>query len=79
MSKTVKVLSEAGAGYPSRSAGLSQVFFWVGWGEGEVAHHFSFLCCVVFVSFVCLRPVSCMPNIASVSGLSILDCLFVFR
>jgi hypothetical protein len=24
--------------------------------------------------FVCLRPVSCVPNVASVSGLSILDC-----
>ena len=74
----MKVLSEAGAGYPSRSAGLSQVFFWVGWGEGEVVHHFSFLCCVVFVSFVCLHPVSCVPNIAYVSGLSILDFPFVF-
>ena len=67
MSKTVKVLSEAGTGYPSRSAGLSQDFFLVGWGEGEVAHHFSFLCCVVFVSFVYLRPVSWVPNVASVS------------
>jgi hypothetical protein len=73
MSNTAKVLSEAGTGYPSRSAGLSHVFFWmcVGWEgerEREVAHHFSFLCCVVFVSFVWLRPVSCVPNIASVSG-----------
>jgi hypothetical protein len=26
------------------------------------------------LSFVCLRPVSCEPNVASFSGLSILDC-----
>jgi hypothetical protein len=33
------------------------------------------------LSFVCLRPVSCVPNVASFSGLSILDCpsvVFVF-
>jgi hypothetical protein len=33
------------------------------------------------LSFVCLRPVSCVPNVVSFSGLSILDCpsvLFVF-
>jgi hypothetical protein len=30
-----------------------------------------FQCCFCFV---CLRPVSCVPNVASVSGLSILDC-----
>ena len=29
-----------------------------------VAHLFNFLCCVVFVSFVFLRPVSCVPNVA---------------
>jgi len=34
-------------------------------------------CCYLFC-FVCLRPVSCVPNVASVSGLSILDCLFGF-
>jgi len=38
-----------------------------------VAHLFSFLCVVYF-----LRPVSCVPNVASVSGLSILDCSFGF-
>jgi hypothetical protein len=26
--------------------------------------------------FVCLRPVSCVPNVFSVSGLPIIDCLF---
>jgi hypothetical protein len=33
--------------------------------------------CVVFYCFVCLRPVSCVHNVASVSGLYILD--FSFR
>ena len=42
-------------------------FWWV-----RVAHLFSFLCCVF--CFVFLRTVSCAPNVASVSGLSILDC-----
>ena len=40
-------------------------------GEICIAHYFSFLCCV----FVCLHPV---PNVVSVSGLSILDCPFIF-
>ena len=34
------------------------------------AHLFSFLCDVVFLCFVCLPPVSCVPNVASVSELS---------
>ena len=32
----------------------------------------------MFLSFVCLRPVSCVPNMVSVPGLSILDCPSVF-
>jgi hypothetical protein len=36
-----------------------------------VAHLFSFLCCVF--CFVCICPLSCIPT---VSGLTILDCLF---
>ena len=43
-----------------------------------VAHHFSFLYCVVILSFVLLRPVSYLPNGVIVSGLSILDCPFGF-
>ena len=54
-----------------RHLGLPKVF-----GGVCVAHRFNFLCCVI--CFVCLRPVSCMPNVASVSGLSILDCPFSF-
>jgi hypothetical protein len=45
-------------------------------GEVRVAHFFSFLYCVVFLCFIC--PVSCVPNDASVFGLSILDCPFGF-
>jgi len=33
---------------------------------------------LVFLVFVFLSPVSYMPNVASVSGLSILDCPFGF-
>ena len=43
-------------------------------GEGCIAHLFSFLCCVI--CFACLRPVSCVTNVASVSGLSIADFPF---
>ena len=39
---------------------------------------FSVLCCLVFLRFVCLRPMSCVPTVASVSGLSILDYSFDF-
>ena len=38
----------------------------------------SLVFCVVIFCFVCLRPVSCVPNVASLSGLSILDCLIGF-
>ena len=31
----------------------------------------------VFFIFVCFRPMSCMSNVASIAGLSILDCLVV--
>jgi len=37
---------------------------------------YSFLCNII--CFVCLRPVSYVPNVVSVSGLSILDCPFGF-
>lgn len=40
-----------------------------------VAHLFTSLCCFVFV---CRRPVSCIPTVASVAGLSIRDCLLGF-
>ena len=34
--------------------------------------------CVVFYCLVGLRPVPCVPNVASVSGLSIYYCIFVY-
>ena len=48
----------------------------VDYGGVCVAHRFSSLCCVF--SFICPRPVSCVPNVASFSGLSIIDCHFGF-
>jgi hypothetical protein len=45
-------------------------------GKARIAHLFSFLCCV-FV-FVGLRRVLCLPNVASFSGLSILECALGF-
>ena len=45
-------------------------------GRVCVVHLFSFLCYIF--CFVCLRHVSCVPNVASVSGLFILDCPFGF-
>ena len=45
-------------------------------GGIRVAPLFRFLCCMFY--FVCLRPVSCITNVASVSGLPILDCPFEF-
>jgi hypothetical protein len=46
-------------------------------GEIRVALLFGFLCS--FFSFVCLRHVSCVSIVASVSRLSILDCSFGFQ
>jgi hypothetical protein len=34
--------------------------------------------CVMYLCFVCLRPVFCVSNVASGCGLSILDCSFGF-
>ena len=39
---------------------------------------FSFLCCAVFLCFICLRPVSRVSNVASISGLSYLNFPFRF-
>ena len=59
MSNTAKVLSEAGTGYPSRSAGLSQVFFWMCVGGRErlliILAFCVVLClCLLFVFALCL-------------------------
>jgi hypothetical protein len=42
----------------------------------RLARRFSF--CVAFFCFVCLRLMSCVPNYASFSGLSVVDCPFSF-
>jgi hypothetical protein len=39
---------------------------------------FNLMCCVIFLCIACLRHVSCVPNVASFPGLSILDCPFGF-
>ena len=40
---------------------------------------FSFLSCVVFLCFICLRPVACVPtSVDSISVMSILNCPFGF-
>ena len=59
-----------------------------GGGVARVAHLYNFLCWVFLFSFCfflgggggifCLRPASCVPNVPSFSGLSILDCHFSF-
>jgi len=43
-------------------------------GFGVVRHVYL----LTFLCFVCLRPVFCVPNVASVSGVSILDCHYGF-
>ena len=50
--------------------------FTTGLREVRVAHLFNFLCSPL--CFVCPHPVSCVPTVAGVSRLSILDCLFGF-
>jgi hypothetical protein len=67
MSNMEGVLLEAGTAYLLWVPGFTPVFL----------VEFSFLCCVVHSWFVCLHPVFCVPNVASISGLPILD-LFVF-
>jgi hypothetical protein len=57
--------------YPTRAHGVFSGFMW-----GRASHLFSFLFCVI--RFVCLSLVSCVSNVASVSGFSILDCPFGF-
>ena len=48
------------------------------YGGVSVAHLLSFLCCVFCFVCIVLRPVSCVPNVASFSRLTILDWSFDF-
>ena len=75
MSNISGILLEAGTTYPSRAIGFIPGLWWL-----HLAHLLSFLCCVVFLCFVCLRLrlVSCVPITASVSVLFILDYPFSF-
>ena len=83
MSNTAKVLSEAGTGYPSRSAGLSQVFFWMCVGGRErllIILAFCVVLCLylLFVFALCLvcpiLPVSLDCLVCPILPVS-LDCL----
>jgi len=62
-------LLEAGTTYPSKAPGFTTGFLWVCFA------YLIFWSCVCV--FVCV-PFSCVSNVASVSGLSILDCPFGF-
>ena len=55
----------------NENLGLPMDLDWV-----RAAHIFNCLCCVVFwlFFFVCLRPLSCVPNVSSISGVFIIDC-----
>ena len=64
------VLLETGTAYPSRAPVFISCFFL--WGPFCPSFKFSVMG-VLFVCFVCLRPVSHVPNVTCVSRLSILD------
>ena len=69
----VWVVWRGGNCYPSWPPGFTLGFL--------VGSEFPFvlvLCCALLWVFVCIRHVSCVPNVASVSGLSILDYPSVF-
>ena len=61
-----------GTAYASRAPGFTPPLLLV----GSVLISVLVFCVLLF--FFCHRPVSCVPNVASVSGLSILDCHFGF-
>ena len=71
MSNMTDVLSETGTALPSPQPGFTHGFWWC-----PCCHRFIFLCSVS--CFVGACPLSCVPNVASVSGLSFLDCCFGF-
>jgi len=73
MLNQVGCLLKVGNAYLSQASGFTSVF-----GGVCVAHRFSFLSCFIFV-FFCLRSLLCVPNVASISELSILYCPFRFH
>ena len=58
--------------YPSRAHGFTSGFFLLG-SVLLILLFFCFVFCFVLFCFVSLRPVSCVPNVGSVSSL---DCPF---
>jgi cytochrome c oxidase subunit IV len=68
---TISIKLETGTVYPSWTPGFTLCVWW----GPCCSFHFCFLCCIFFI---CLCTVSCVPNVASVFGLSLLDCPFVF-
>ena len=66
MGNMTGVVLETGTAYPSRALGSFPTICAV-----RVANGLSFLSCVYLLS------VSCVPNVASVSGLPIFDCPLV--
>ena len=72
MSKTTDVLKEAGTAYHLGAPRFITVF-----GGSSCCSSVLDLC-IVFLLFFSLRPVSCVPNVASFSGPSFLDCPFGF-
>ena len=71
---TAGVLLETGAAYPSWVPWFTYVFF----GRVNDAHLFRFSCCVFYFVFVYVFVPCLVPNVASISGLPILDCPFGF-
>jgi hypothetical protein len=60
--------------------GLGSPPFFILYCGVRIAHLFNvLLCCVVVFCYVCLCLVSCVPNVASVSGLSIFDWQIFWR
>ena len=72
MSNLTGVLKEAGTAYPSRASVFTADFF-----VGTVLLIFLVFSVVLFFC-CCLRPVFCVLNVASVSGLFIVDFPFGF-
>ena len=71
MSNMTHVLLEAGTTCPSRADGFTTSYWW---GTCCSSFQYSVLC----FCFVCFRLFSCVPNVISFSGLSILHSPFGF-
>ena len=72
LSDLTDVLKEAGTAYHLAAPRFITVF-----GGSSCCSSVLDLC-IVFLLFFSLRPVSCVPNVASFSGPSFLDCPFGF-